>query len=82
LEIEAANCSGLQPSSAVRLIAMTANFGVVNSMRTSAPEAFSLAIWASMLVSVTLYGASATIAILPPRPSFKPFRYSLPMPSS
>jgi hypothetical protein len=54
LEIEATKWCGLQPSSTVRLIAMTANFGVVNSMKTSAPEALSLAICASILVSVTL----------------------------
>ena len=73
-DTEARKCTGFQPSSAFRLIAMVANFGVVNCMKTSAPEALSLAIWASIEVSVTLYGASATIGILPPRPSFRPLR--------
>jgi len=71
-DTEARKCTGFQPTSAFRLIAMTANFGVVNCMKMSAPEALSLAIWASMVVSVTLYAASATIGTLPPRPSFRP----------
>jgi hypothetical protein len=53
-DTEARKCTGFQPSSALRLIAMVANFGVVNCMKTSAPEALSLAIWASIEVSVTL----------------------------
>ncbi len=63
-DTEPRKCIGFQPSSALRLIAMVANFGVVNCMKMSAPEALSLAIWASMVVSVTLYAASATIGIL------------------
>ena len=82
LAIVGMKCSGLQPSSAMRRIDMVANFGVVNSMKTSAPEALSLASCGSMVVSETLYVASATIGILPARPSFRPFMYSLPIPSS
>ena len=53
-DTEARKCTGFQPSSAFFLIAMVANFGVVNCMKMSAPEAFSLTIWASILASVTL----------------------------
>src|SRR5207253_4037926 len=47
---EARKCTGFHPSSAFRLNAMVAYYGVVNCMKTSAPEALSLAIWASILV--------------------------------
>ena len=44
-------CSGFQSISASFLIACAANFGVVMEMKTSAPEAFSLTMWLSMVGS-------------------------------
>lgn len=46
-------CSGFQPISAFFLIACAANFGVVMLKNTSAPDAFNLTMWESMVGSVT-----------------------------
>ena len=73
---------GLQPSSAVRLIAMVANFGVVNSMKTSAPEAFSLAIWAIDVGVGHLVWRLGHDRHLAAQAVLQALQYSLPMPSS
>jgi hypothetical protein len=44
-------CSGFHSISASFLIACAANFGVVTLMKTSAPVAFSLTIWLSIVGS-------------------------------
>ncbi len=46
-------CTGFQPISAFFLIACAANFGVVMLTNTSAPVAFSLTMWLSMVGSET-----------------------------
>jgi hypothetical protein len=45
-------CSVFHSISAIFLIACAANFGVVILIKTSAPVAFSLTMWLSMLGSV------------------------------
>ena len=44
-------CIGFQSISLIFLIAWAANFGVVMLMKTSAPVAFSLTIWLSIVGS-------------------------------
>ncbi|MNG24016.1 hypothetical protein D3C84_1086910 [compost metagenome] len=46
-------CVGFQPMSAALRIACAANLGVVMLKKVSAPEAFRLTIWLSMVGSVT-----------------------------
>jgi hypothetical protein len=44
-------CKGLQPISPIFLIAWAANFGLVKLRKTSAPDAFNLTTWESMVGS-------------------------------